>query len=270
QLDESALMAKIKDWYNGYRFEEDADSVYNPYSLLSLFKKQKFKNYWFSTGTPTFLLNLLQNKQYDLKKLTEFEIGEEAFEACEPEEMSVQSVFVQTGYLTIKDYSNSQYTLDFPNFEVKKSFYDSVITRYSHLDKGESQTYTNRIIQCLTAGDLDKFFSTFRAFFANIPYDLHINTEQYYHSLFYAIFTLIGLNIEAEVKTNKGRIDCVLQTTDTIYIIEFKLNDTCEAALKQIHDKQYAQKYQGSDKKVVLVGVEFNQDDRNIGEFVRG
>ncbi len=270
QLGKPALMAKIKDWYNGYRFEEDADSVYNPYSLLSLFKKQKFKNYWFATGTPTFLLNLLQSKQYDLKKLTEFEIGANAFEASDPQEMSVQSVFVQTGYLTIKDYNNSLYSLDFPNYEVKQSFYNSVATRYGHLDEGEEQTYVSRLIQCLTEDDLDAFFNTFSAFFANIPYDLHINTEQYYHSLFYAVFTLIGLNIEAEVKTNKGRIDCVLQTADTIYIIEFKLNDTCEAALKQINDKQYAQKYQDCDKKIVLVGVEFSQDERNIGQFIRG
>jgi hypothetical protein len=270
QLTQPAILAKIKHWYNGYRFHYRGVSVYNPYSLLSLFKQQEFKNHWFTTGTPTFLLNLLQSKQYDLKKLTEFEIGEEAFEACEPEDMSVQSVFVQTGYLTIKAYNDRLYTLDFPNYEVKKSFYDSVATRYSHLDKGEGRTYTNRLIQYLTTGDLDDFFITLREFFANIPYNLNINREKYYQSLFYAIFTLIGLNIEAEVTTNIGRIDCVLQTEQTIYIIEFKLNDTKEAALKQIQDKQYAQKYQSSRKKIVLLGVEFDQNSRNIGEFVLG
>lgn len=169
QLDKPALMAKIKDWYNGYRFE-----------------------------------------------------------ASDPQEMSVQSVFVQTGYLTIKAYNNSLYTLDFPNYEVKQSFYNSVATRYGHLDEGEEQTYTSRLIQCLTEDNLEAFFDTLREFFANIPYDLHINMEKYYHSLFYAVFTLIGLNIEAEVKTNKGRIDCVLQTIDTIYIIEFKLRAALE------------------------------------------
>ncbi|MCJ8269274.1 MAG: ATP-binding protein [Psychrosphaera sp.] len=269
-LDRQQILAKIKHWYNGYYFEENAISDYNPYSLLSLFNEQKFRNFWFGTGTPTFLLNLLQNKQYDLRKLTEFEIGANAFEASDPQKMSVQAVFLQTGYLTIKNYNNSLYTLGFPNYEVKNSFYNSVATHYGRLDEGEGQTYTSRLIQCLTTGDLDKFFDTFREFFANIPYDLHINMEKYYHSLFYAIFTLIGLDIEAEVKTNIGRIDCVLQTAGTIYIIEFKLNDTCEAALKQIHDKKYAQKYQGSGKEIVLVGVEFDQDDRNIGKFVRG
>ncbi|MCJ8270794.1 MAG: AAA family ATPase, partial [Psychrosphaera sp.] len=187
QLEKPDILAKIKHWYNGYRFEEDAPSVYNPYSLLSLFKKQKFNNYWFTSGTPTFLLNLLQHKQYDLNRLTEFEIGQSAFEASDPQEMSVQSVFVQTGYLTIKDYKNSLYTLDFPNYEVKKSFYESVATRYSHLDEGEGQTYTSRLIQCLQDDNLADFFATLSAFFANIPYDLTINLEKYYQSLFYAV-----------------------------------------------------------------------------------
>ena len=105
-------------------------------------------------------------------------------------------------------------------------------------------------------------------FFANIPYNLSINEEKYYQSLFYAIFTLIGLNIEAEVHTNKGRIDCVLHSEDTIYIIEFQLNDTAEAAMQQIHDKQYPQKYQNSDKAIILLGVEFDQKNRNIGRFI--
>jgi hypothetical protein len=178
RLNKDELLVKNKYWYNGYRFEEDAPSVYNPYSLLSLFTKKKFKNYWFTTATPTFLLNLLQDKQYDLTDLSQLEIGERAFAATEPEDMD-------------------------------------------------------------------------------------------YQSLFYAIFTLLGLSIEAEVRTNKGRIDCVLQTEDVVYIIEFKLKDSKEAALKQIHTKQYAQKYHNCGKSIVLLGVEFDQDGRNIGDFVK-
>lgn len=268
-MDRAELLAKIKHWYNGYYFEEDAVSVYNPYSLLSLFSKQKFKNYWFSTGTPTFLLDLLQNKEYDLKNLTEFEVGEAAFEASEPEEMSVQSVFVQTGYLTIKEYNDPLYKLDFPNYEVKKSFYDSVATRYSQLDKGEGETYTTRLIQALQSKQLDDFFETLEVFFANIPFDITLKHEKYYQSLFHAIFTLLGLTIDVEVRTNKGRIDCVLQTNDVIYVIEFKLNGTKEEALQQILNKQYAQKYQHSEKEVILLGVEFDQKTRNIGGFVQ-
>lgn len=112
------------------------------------------------------------------------------------------------------------------------------------------------------------FFTTLETFFANIPYSITLRHEKYYQSLFYAIFTLLGYQIEAEVKTNQGRIDCVLHTNDKIYIIEFKLNDTKEAALQQIKDKQYAQKYQSSAKAIVLLGVEFDQKTRNIGDYI--
>jgi hypothetical protein len=169
---------------------------------------------------------------------------------------SVQSVFVQTGYLTIKAYNDPLYTLDFPNYEVKKSFFDSVVDRYSCIKSGVGQSFMVTLTEHLNAGRLDAFFDTLRGFFANIPYDLDVDLEKHYHALFYAIFTLMGFNVEAEVKTNIGRIDCVLQTDDTIYIIEFKLNDSCDAALQQIHDKQYAQKYQNSSKEIVLLGVE--------------
>ena len=124
------------------------------------------------------------------------------------------------------------------------------------------------LIRHLTSDDLDGFFTTLKQFFANIPYELAIDQEKYYQALFYAIFTLLGLTIDAEVRTNKCRIDCVLQTDEVIYIIEFKLNDTKEAALQQIRDKQYSQKYQNSGKKIVLLSVEFDQSERNIGEFI--
>jgi hypothetical protein len=126
-------------------------------------------------------------KQYDLNNLAQFEIGESAFFASEPEDMDLLSLFVQTGYLTIKGYSDPLYMLDFPNYEVKKSFYDSIATRYGQLDKGFSEAYTHRLTQYLNAGKLDEFFDTLRQFFTNVPYELAINQEKYYQSLFYAI-----------------------------------------------------------------------------------
>jgi hypothetical protein len=269
ELDRAQMLAKIKQWYNGYCFHHRAQGVYNPYSVLSLFEFEEFNNYWFTTATPTFLLDLLQSKQYDLQTLTLFEVGEASFAASEPEHMHVQSVFLQTGHLTIKGYNGTVYTLDFPNLEVKKSFYDSVSARYAQVDPGEGQVFSYHLIQNLNAGRLDAFFETLGCFFANIPYDITLANEKYYQSLFYAVLTLMGLSIEAEVRSNKGCIDCVLQTDEVIYIIEFKLNGTKEQALQQIQDKQYAQKYQGSDKRVVLLGVEFDQSTRNLGGFVQ-
>jgi hypothetical protein len=268
QMDKQQLLAKIKHWYNGYHFHPSAVGVYNPFSLLSLFEFEEFKNYWYDTATPTFLLDLLQDKQYDLTTIAQMQVSESAFTSTEPEDIDVLSLFVQTGYLTIKGYRNSRYTLDFPNYEVKRSFFDSVATRYSRLEKGRGDIYIYDLVDHLNAGELDDFFKTLKTFFANIPYELAVDREKYYQSLFYAIITMIGLSVEAEVSTNNGRIDCVMQTADTIYIIEFKLNGTKEDALKQIQDKQYAQKYLRSNKAIVLLGVEFDQKSRNVGDYL--
>ena len=248
------------------------------------------------------MLDLLEHKKYDLSNLSTLAITASAFDSTEPENIDVLSLFVQTGYLTIKDYRNSRYSLDFPNYEVKRSFFDSVATRYSHLEKGVGDAYIYDLVDYLNAGRLDDFFKILKIFFANIPYELAVDREKYYQSLFYAIITMIGLSVEAEVSTNDGRIgtqtsarslcsyemsprmgegsttgtfnnintsiNCVMQTADTIYVIEFKLNGTKENALKQIQVKQYAQKYLKSDKAIVLLGVEFDQQTRNIGEYL--
>ena len=303
QLSRAQLLEKIKYWYNGYRFEEDAPSVYNPYSLLCLFTKHKFKNYWFATATPTFLIDLIKSEQFDLGDITDFEVDEEAFMVTEPEQMHPLPVMLQTGYLTIASYDDGWYLLDFPNYEVKYAFNRAIVDLYGKTPKGLNTGYIRRLSTALHNQDLTAFFDTLRIFFANIPNNITIKDEKYYQSLFYAIITLLGYQLEAEVNTNIGRMGtqtsarslcsheveprmatggatgafntatttmhCVLPTDQTIYIIEFKLNDTCDAALQQIKDKQYAQKYQNSGKAIVLLGVEFDQAGRNIGEFVR-
>ena len=268
QIGKSHVLDKIKLWYNGYRFHQDATGVYNPYSLLSLWQFQEFKNYWFATATPTFLIDLLKSQQFDLSELTDFEVDEEAFMATEPEQMSPLPVMLQTGYLTIASYDDGWYRLDFPNFEVKYAFNRAIIEQYGKTPKGLNTGYIRKLSTALNKHDLTAFFDTLRIFFANIPNNITIKDEKYYQSLFYAIMTLLGYQLDAEVNTNIGRIDCVLQTEQTVFIIEFKLNDSCTAALQQIKDKQYAQKYQNSGKAIVLLGVEFDQAGRNIGEFI--
>ena len=143
------------------------------------------------------------------------------------------------------------------------------MTRFSRLERGVGDALIYDLVDHLNDGNLDEFFTVLRRFFAKIPYDLLVeNREKYYQSLFYAVLTLIGLDIEAEISTNIGCIDCVLKAKDTIYVVEFKLDGSKEDALQQIIDKQYAQKYQGGDKQVMLLGVEFDQSTRNIGEYV--
>ncbi|MCJ8268983.1 MAG: ATP-binding protein, partial [Psychrosphaera sp.] len=265
--DKTTLLAKIKHWYNGYRFEEDAPSVYNPYSLLCLFDKQKFQNYWFATATPAFLVELIKTQQFDLSLIENFEVDDLFFAAIEPERMTPEPVLLQTGYLTIVDYNDGWYRLDFPNYEVKYAFNRAIVEEYGQTPAGDMR-YLRNLSQALNAGDIADFIKTLKIFFANIPFNINLKDEKYYQSLFYAIFTLLGFQIEAEVHTNDGRIDCVLQTDTTIYVIEFKLNGSKEEALQQIENKHYHQKYQGGTKPIVLLGVEFDQKSRNIGQFV--
>jgi hypothetical protein len=266
-LCKETLLAKIKHWYNGYRFHHNGPGVYNPYSLLSLFKKNEFNNYWFASATPTFLIDLIKARQFELSAIEHFEVDNLFFAAIEPEQMAPEPVLLQTGYLTIVDHADGWYRLNFPNYEVKYAFNRAIVEEYGKTPAGDMR-YLRQLSQTLNEGNVDGFFQTLKIFFANIPFDINLKHEKYYQSLFYAIFTLLGFELEVEVRTNQGRIDCVLQTKTVIYIIEFKLNDSKEAALQQIHDKQYAQKYQGGDKKIVLLGVEFDQSSRNIGEFV--
>lgn len=269
QLDRPQLLAKIKNWYNGYKFHQQANGVYNPYSLLRLFFELEFKNFWYTTATPAFLLDLLQQRQYDLSDLTGHEVAIDAFDASEPEDMDVQSVFLQTGYLTIKEYNAPFFQLGFPNYEVESSFYNSVAARYGGVALGQGQSFAMRLVQNLNKQDFSQFFETMSVFFANIPNNITLDNEKYYQSLFFAVIKLIGLSVDVEVNTNVGRMDCVIETKDMICIIEFKLDGTKEQALQQVIDKNYAQKYQLSEKNIVLIGVVFDKAGRNIADWVK-
>ena len=260
----SELIEKITYWYDGFCFSRSCEKVFNPFSLLLLFKKLSFGNYWFESATPSFLIKLMKEKNFDIKRLKEMEVREESFGAYELENLAVLPILFQTGYLTIKEYDKTfmTYILGYPNFEVENSFQYSLLNSYSgiHVDG-----YLIDLIRALRNDDFETFFDTLKIFFADIPYDLHISKEKYYQTIFYLIFSLIGLKVEAEVKTNKGRIDAVIIDKD-IYIFEFKFDGDKDNALKQIRDKKYFEKYQGVGKEIYLFGVEFT--DRNIGNWV--
>ncbi|MEA1900200.1 MAG: AAA family ATPase [Thermodesulfobacteriota bacterium] len=260
----SGLIEKITYWYDGFCFSRRCKKVFNPFSLLLLFKKLSFGNYWFESATPSFLIKLMKEKNFDIKRLKEMEVREESFGAYELENLAVLPLLFQTGYLTIKEYDKDlmTYILGYPNFEVENSFQYSLLNSYSgiHVDG-----YLIDLIRALRNDDFEIFFDTLRVFFADIPYDLHINREKYYQTIFYLIFSLIGLKVEAEVRTNKGRIDAVIIDKD-VHIFEFKFNGDKDQALNQIKNKKYFEKYQGAGKEIYLFGVEFT--DRNIGNWM--
>ena len=261
------LLRRIKRWYNGYSWDGE-QTVYNPFSILNLFEKQQFNDYWFATGTPTFLLE--QIKQSDVAT-TEFEnkqVSGLVFDSYDLERMNVFALLFQAGYLTITDVHEDEdgvlYTLNYPNLEVKNAFLTHLLESLSSQRLDEIHTTVRTLKQHLHNGDVDEFINIVQALFAKIPYTLHIEKEAYYHSLFYMIAALMGVDIELEVLTDKGRIDGVLECEDKIYIIEFKYgrpgsdSDTlAQNAIQQIRKKQYAERYQNDARPRVLLGIGF-------------
>lgn len=258
------LIEKIRFWYNGYCFSGNCERVYNPFSTLLLFEQREFKNYWFETATPSFLIEFARKRDFEISQLP-VKVAEISFSTYEVEDLEVIPLLFQTGYLTVQDYNSERqiYTLNYPNYEVKNSFLNYFLRSYTRKTFQESKLYD--LVDSLREKNLEKFFTILRSIFANIDYDLHIPQEKYYQTIFYLIFTLIGLKVSAEVKTNVGRIDIVIQDRE-IYLFEFKWNGTKEEALEQIKKNQYFQKYLSLGKEIYFIGVEFR--DKNVGDYV--
>ncbi len=265
-VDAEKLLQKIQKWYDGFCFVEDAPRVYNPYSTLQLFNKQRFKNYWFETGTPTFLINLMQDNDYDIRQLDTLEVGELGFSTFDLEDLAILPLLFQTGYLTIKSYDKTRelYKLYYPNYEVENAFLTYLLQAFTTTPHGLSEGYLWKMIDALSAQNLKEFFVVLNVIFANIPYNIHLKQEKYYQSIFVLIFKLIGLRIDAEVYTNEGRIDAVIELSDTIYLFEFKLDKSEDEALQQIKNTEYYQKYRLQTKTLALIGVNFDSTVRKV------
>ncbi len=268
-ISETTLLKRIRRWYNGFCFVGNSQQLYNPFSTLHLFYHQRFANYWFETGTPTFLIKLIKEQKYDVTQLNNLELREMAFSTYDLENLAVIPLLFQTGYLTIKAYepTTRKYTLSYPNDEVEDAFLVHLLGAFSNVKQGLNEAYLWQLIDALEAQDLEHFFEILNIFFANIDYQLYIKDEKYYQTIFYLIFLLLGLRVEAEVKTNRGRIDAVVELKAAIYIFEFKLDGNAEDALKQIKEKAYYQKYRSKDKPVTLVGANFDSQKREVSEW---
>ena len=257
--------------YDGYHFHPYAEGVYNPFSVLNVFFKKEFGNYWFQTGTPTFLVKSLQKADYDLRTLMDG-VGASAstFTEYRAEENNPIPLIYQSGYLTIKDFDNrfKIYTLGFPNDEVRYGFLNFLVPFYTPITDDKKNFYIGRFIQELEKGDIDSFMHRFEAFFADFPYELNDKTERHYQVIVYLIFKLMGQFTQAEVHSAKGRADAVVQTPMYVYIFEFKLNGTAEEALRQINDKGYAEPFKGDSRQVMKIGVEFSAETRNVKRWL--
>lgn len=259
----------LKQQYDGYHFSENSEDIYNPFSLMNAFAQKSYANFWFSTGTPTFLINLLQECDFDIKELDDTTATAEQFDTPTNKITDPIPVLYQSGYLTIKGYDPEfqVYTLAYPNKEVRKGFIESLMPAYVHLPARENTFYVMSFIKDLRAGNIDNCMERMKSFFASIPNKLNNKGEKHYQTIFYLLFRLMGQYVDAEVDTAIGRADAVVRLQDAIYVFEFKVDGTPEAALKQINSKKYAIAYQSDDRKVVKIGVNFDSATRTVGEW---
>ena len=268
-VSEEEGFAKLIHWYDGYKFHHAAERVINPVSCGLCLESGEFRNYWASTAVPTFLVDILEKSPKDLRLL---EVTEEYLDAYEPDKLRLEVLLYQTGYLTQVGFrernGKRRYRLDFPNKEVRDSFLSRASMRYTHLDESKADTAQTACVDALYDRDLDKFFNTFKCLFANMPYDLTAKApENVYQAIMVSILWFIGVEVKAEVHTNDGAIDAVFETDRDIYVLEFKRDESAQAALDQIADKKYCDKYLKSGKPVTAIGVNFDAERRTVGEW---
>ena len=270
QSTEEEIVNEMIRQYDGYHFHPDGEGVLNPFSVLNAFDKLEFGNYWFQTGTPTFLVELLKKSDYDLRLLIDgIEAPASSFTEYRMNTDNPIPLIYQSGYLTIKEYDKRfrNYILGFPNEEVKYGFLDFLLPFYTTLPSEERGFYIGKFVDELEKGNIDAFMTRLRAFFADFPYELNAQTERHYQVVFYLVFKLMGQFVDAEVRSATGRADAVVKTPKYIYVFEFKLDGSTEQALQQIDDRGYLIPYTADSRQLVKVGVNFNAEKRNIGEW---
>ncbi len=261
---------ELKDRYDGYHFNYNTVGLYNPFSLLNTFKALEFGDYWFETGTPSYLVELLKRDHYDLYRMAHEKTDAEVLNSIDSTSQNPIPVIYQSGYLTIKDYDSrfGNYTLGFPNKEVEEGFIRYLLPFYSPYKQNDSNFQIPKFVNEVESGEVDAFFRRLQSFFADTPYELVKDLELHYQNVLFIVFKLIGFYVKAEYHTSEGRIDLLLQTDKYIYIMEFKLEGTAEEALQQIEDKQYALPFAHDNRKLFKIGVNFSNKSRNIEKWI--
>lgn len=263
---------KIKHNYNGFQFTKENIKVYNPFSIGRALHSLNFDNYWFESATPSFLVNHIKKMNFNVINLENVEISRDKLKVYDTEQLNLIPIMFQTGYLTIKDIEYELiYKLTYPNHEVKSGFCQNLISSFS--DGNIDLPIIHRIKKALINKDYQKFVELFRSLFANIA-NINIPSnikekEHFYHTIFYLTMVLAGddnLQVYSELLTATGRIDMCMETKESVFIIEFKCNQSAAAAIKQAEEKRYADRYLLKEKDIILMGINFDSAKRSIGE----
>ena len=271
EMTSEQVLAKLARTYDGYHFAHKSPGVYNPFSLLSAMDNCDFDNYWFSTGTPTFLVNMLKHFHADITKIDGSEAFATDFDQPTENMQSILPLFYQSGYITIKSYDPiiDRYTLGYPNEEVKVGLMRILVPYYVHTNTLEAGNTVVQMYLALRKDDMDGCLKAMQEFVSTIPYQENTlkdapTTEGHFTAMLYVMFSLLNVYVESQVRNAKGRLDILIKTDTSIYVMELKMNGDLDKALRQIDEKDYTIPYQSDGRKVVKVAINFATEDRTL------
>ncbi len=269
-LSREEAISKLKENYDGYHFSPVSPDVFNPYSLLKCFDEKNFGAYWFASGTPTYLINMMKKFEVLPSDISRVEADESEFDAPTENMPTIMPLLYQSGYITIKDYDKefNYYTLDVPNKEVKVGLTKALIPSYVTPNTLATTNTARRIAQCLAKQDMEGALQLLKTYLGTVPYCNDTRYEGHYQQVLYIIFSLLtDYLVDVEVHTPHGRVDIVMLSRTNLYIIEVKMNKDAQTAMQQIDLKDYRQRFALCGKPVVKVGINFDSDKGNIEDW---
>jgi hypothetical protein len=266
------ILQQLREWYNGYRFTKTDVQVYNPFSVVNVLSEYDLKNYWFETGTPSFLVNLIKEKDYPIPNIEDMEISESVFSMYDLENLQLEALLFQTGYVAIHNFDGLLYRLGYPNQEVKTAFleflYNNLVETADTVVKSQFKRLHQYLAQSRKGG-IEQFIQTTNAILSAIPYTQHEKqNEAFYHTVFYLMVAASGVLVRTEPLSSKGRTDIAVEFKDKVYVIELKCNQPAKAAIAQIREKGYHEKYLQSGRAIHLLGINFDTTERAITDWL--
>lgn len=262
-------MLKLKEKYDGYHFTWPSPDIYNPFSLLISLADKKLNSYWFGSGTPTYLIEILRKFRILPSRIGGSKALASSFDAPTERMSSITPLLYQSGYVTIKDYDpyTDLYTLDIPNNEIRVGLMQSLLPNYLSENTETGLTTIAEMYGAVRTGDMNEALGLLRDFLLTVPYCDNTRYEGHYQQLFYVIFSLFGMYVDVEVRTPKGRVDVVMRTATTLYVMELKLDKSAAEAIRQIDLKDYPSRFALCGLPVVKVGINFNSETRTIEDW---
>ena len=262
-------VAQLTQQYDGYHFTWPSSDIFNPFSLLNAMQDKRLDCYWFASGTPTYLVEMMRRFDVLPTDISHTEVPASAFDAPTENMSSITPLLYQSGYITIKDYDKTSrlYTLDIPNGEIRIGLMESLLPNYVERRWEAGMTNIGKMYRALYNNDLDEMLRLLQAYLLTVPYCDNANSEGHYQQMLYVIFSLFGRYVEVEVHTPRGRVDVVMISSNTLYLFELKLNKDAATAIEQINLKDYASKFALCNLPIVKVGINFDSEQRTITDW---